>query len=86
MALPGISGPLLRRRNGADVRIVFHETMDAIPHSLAASGEGTKVLAFFLKAVDHYGNRRRDGVEGTITISDGGDRKLLAEEKGRHEE
>ena len=64
---PGISASLTAK-NGADVRIVS-TNYDAIPHSLAASGEGTKVLAFS-ESSDHYGIGA-DGVEGTITISDG---------------
>ena len=64
---PGISTSLTAK-NGADVRIVS-TNYDAIPHSLAASGEGTKVLAFS-ESSDHYGIGA-DGVEGTITISDG---------------
>lgn len=64
---PGISASLTAK-NGADVRIVSTK-YDAIPHSLAASGEGTKVLAFS-ESSDHYGIGA-DGVEGTITISDG---------------
>ena len=64
---PGISTSLTAK-NGADVRIVS-TNYDAIPHSLAASGEGTKVLAFS-ESSDHYGIGA-DGVENTITISDG---------------
>ena len=64
---PGISASLTAK-NGADVRIVS-TNYDAIPHSLAASGEGTKVLAFS-ESSDHYGIGA-DGVENTITISDG---------------
>ena len=64
---PGISTSLTAK-NGADVRIVS-TNYDAIPHSLAASGEGTKVLALS-ESSDHYGIGA-DGVEGTITISDG---------------
>ena len=64
---PGISASLTAK-NGADVRIVS-TNYDAIPHSLAASGEGTKVLAYS-ESSDHYGIGA-DGVEGTITISDG---------------
>ena len=64
---PGISASLTAK-NGADVRIVS-TNYDAIPHSLAASGEGTKVLAFS-ESSDHYGIGA-DGVEDTITISDG---------------
>ena len=64
---PGISTSLTAK-NGADVRIVS-TNYDAIPHSLAASGEGTKVLAFS-EAVT-ITESERTGVEGTITISDG---------------
>ena len=48
-----VSAPLLRRRTARMVRIVS-TNYDAIPHSLAASGEGTKVLAFS-ESSDHYG-------------------------------
>ena len=49
-------------------RIESSRTVDP-NNSLAASGEGTKVLAFS-ESSDHYGIGA-DGVEGTITISDG---------------
>lgn len=64
---PGISTSLTAK-NGADVSI-SSTYYDAIPYSLAVSGEGTKVLARS-ESSDHYGIGA-DGVENTITISDG---------------
>ena len=64
---PGISASLTAK-NGADVSI-SSTNYDAIPYSLAVSGEGTKVLALS-ESSDHYGIGA-DGVENTITISDG---------------